>query len=73
MKWNSQEKNYIKKKGKNALGEEEVDSSEWKNEWQPVLESIELAILKRNLIDEKKFAELKNQSIQELKILFKMP
>lgn len=71
MKWNSQEKNYIKKKGKNALGEEEVDSSEWKNEWQPVLESIELAILKRNLIDEKKFAELKNQSYSPAQDSFK--
>ena len=60
QEWNSQQENYIHRKGKGFFGgEEEVDSSGWKKEWQPVLKNIELAIFKRNLINEKKFAELK--------------
>ncbi len=62
-KWNSQEKNYIERKGKGWFGGElSIDSSKWINEWQPVFENIELAILKRNLINDMKFVELKRQS-----------
>ncbi|MBE0574156.1 hypothetical protein IH575_04610 [Candidatus Dojkabacteria bacterium] len=59
--WKSQEKNFITKSGGGIFGgETKVDRAKWKSDWQPVHESIEQAIEKRILINERNFAELKN-------------
>lgn len=72
QKWDSQQESFIKRKGKGFFGgEEEVDSSGWKKEWQPVYNSIEKAIKNRILINDKNFAELKNQTYSSAQNSFK--
>lgn len=60
--WEKQEEDFIAKSGGGLFGgKEKADSAKWKSDWQPSYKSIERAITKRNLINEKNFAELKNQ------------
>lgn len=59
--WKSQEEDFISKSRVGFFGGEKIiDSTNWKNEWKPVYESIEKAIKKRYLINYKIFEELKN-------------
>ncbi len=73
-KWQSQEQDYIQKSGGGFFGgKERKDSTKWKTEWKPAMESIELAITKRELIINKQFDELKKQNFNYQKqSVFKM-
>jgi hypothetical protein len=56
-----EENDFIKKSGGGIFGgEENADSAKWKSDWQPAYDSLEQAIRKRTLINNKNFAELKN-------------
>lgn len=62
----------IKKEGGGLFGggEERPDSTEYK-EWDEVSQMIDIAIKKRELIDSKKFTELKNQNYSSAQEKFK--
>ena len=61
--WKKQEHNYIAKSGGNVWGgNKNSDSTKWKNNWQPKSDSIEEAISKRTLINNKDFEELLKQN-----------
>lgn len=74
--WILQEKNFITKSGGGLLGglfggKEQIDSVEWKSDWQPISESIDSAITKRELLKSFDFAKLKKiQRYPEAQKLF---
>ena len=60
--WEKQEEDFIAKSGGGWFGgEEKADSAKWKSYWQPANESIDRAIKKRELINNKNIEELGNQ------------
>jgi len=60
--WEKQEQDFIIKSGGGIFGgAENFDSTKWKSDWKPAYESISRAIIKRELINNKNFAELRNQ------------
>jgi len=70
--WKLQEQNFVTKSGGGIFGgEEKVDYSKWYSDWQPAYDSIERAIAKRNLVNTKNFAELKNLSYSHVQQSFK--
>lgn len=59
FKWNSLEQDYIKKsRDFPFVGSVTKDSTEWKNIWNPILDTIKNAKEKRNIIDSKDFSKL---------------
>ncbi len=70
--WILQEQNYIEKSGGGMFGgDEKVDSTSWKSVWKPAYESIERAIIKRELINNKNIPELLNQHYSNRQLSFK--
>jgi hypothetical protein len=70
--WNKQEQNFITKSGGGLFGgEEKADSTKWKSDWKPAYESIDRAIKKRELINNKNIAELRNQHYSYGQLSFK--
>jgi len=71
-KWNSQEQNFITKPDGGFFGgDERVDSTKWEKDWKPFSESIERAIIKRKLINNKDFAKLLKQRYSDGQLPFK--
>ena len=71
--WEHQKNDFIKKSGGGTFGgDEKADSTKLKSIWQPVYESIDRAIHKRNLINNKDFAELLNLRYSEQQQSFKI-
>lgn len=59
--WKEKERLFIKKTGFRPFdGKKDVDSTEWKNDWQPINKRIEQAIDKRNAINAKEIFKLRS-------------
>ena len=70
--WKDIENSFIKKSDGGMFGgDETIDSTNWKKDWNPLKESIERAIKKRELINNKNFTELRNQHYSNNQLLFK--
>ncbi len=70
--WKLQEQNFIIKSGGGIFGGAvSVDSSNWKNDWKPAFDNIERAVTKRNLTNNKNFAELKSLRYSTVQQIFK--
>lgn len=72
VNWENQERDFITKSGGGFwyklthifVDNKTADSTKWRSDWQPVYESIEQAITKRKMIDNKKFLELKSGNFE---------
>lgn len=70
--WKKQEQDFITKSGRGIFGgNENVDSTKWKSDWKPTDESIDRAIKKRKLINDKNIAELRKQRYSAWQLSFK--
>lgn len=70
--WKLQEQNFIIRSGGGMFGgAEKVDSTNWKIKWKSTNESIDRAIIKRELINNKNIAELLNQRYSNRQLSFK--
>ncbi|MBU0490047.1 MAG: hypothetical protein KKA07_03145 [Bacteroidetes bacterium] len=70
--WGGMEQGFITKSGGGIFGgEKTIDSARWKSEWKPADESIDRAITKRKLVNDKNFSELKNVRYSGAQLSFK--
>lgn len=71
-KWEKLEQDFITESSGGMFGGyENVDSSKWKNEWEPAYESINKAIKIRELINNKNIADLRIQHYYNRQLTFK--